>query len=676
MPRGDGINFRLITLAVCFFFLTPQIVRSQPARDAASFYEEGREAMSAEDRYAALEAFLECLRRNPAHTAATAAIAEVYYELGEYDEALSWVRKARALARRSTETANLEAFILIATGRLAEADNVIKDVLSREPYNREALFAASELDIARGRSADAVSRYKSAVRLYGDDRRLLVSLALVLGSLGDYRGAAQYIERAQTAHPDDYRVCYFSAYLAARSGKLSQAIRDAERALFLKPGYVPARDLLASLRYRSGDYDTAMRYADEAISERRDNITARFLKGMALWRLGRNSDALSAFRAALNIDGGDEFTRAAFEDLIIADTPLESTERKQPAAYHFDRAKDYKRRNLSLEAIFEYRRGLRINPYADERRDYAELLRLQGYPAGALDELKFMVDLGKGTRAVNDSIETYTNLLSTTLSRRRPVNRDEMERHWNVAIFSIAGQSAFYHTDSGFIAASYLRDVLSHSRVLNVMNLELREPTFAAAFRTAREASEDGKRCDYFMLTSVSESERAVSFKAELFVARTGAKAAEWTIYRTGQDRLRGAALNIASRLEDALPFRAVLLRRDADRGLIDKGKADKVADAAVFDLIKKGKLELKSEGIGFKYLPDDVAGTFTVNEIDEEIAAGTLVRQGFFDMISPGDDIIERAKTDDSKPVAGKPAGTTDTDPELRTLLRTLRAQ
>ena len=185
------------------------------ASGAAALYEKGRNFMAVENWYSAAETLLDCLRLNPAHAEGTAALAECYYELGEFDESLSWVRKARVLARGNTSLANLEAFTLIALGQLDAAASVISGVLAREPYNREALFAAGELDIARGRSSDALLRYRDAARRYPDDRRLLVSLALVSGSLGDNEAALSFINRALSQHPDDYRVFYYAAYIYA-----------------------------------------------------------------------------------------------------------------------------------------------------------------------------------------------------------------------------------------------------------------------------------------------------------------------------------------------------------------------------------------------------------------------------------------------------------------------------
>ncbi|MDR2258483.1 MAG: tetratricopeptide repeat protein, partial [Treponema sp.] len=97
-------------MVLCFSLTLPGRLEAQAAPGTAYYYNQGRTSMAAEDWYAAAESFLEALRINPAHAEANAALAECYYELGEFDEALVWVRKARSLARGNMAAANLEAF--------------------------------------------------------------------------------------------------------------------------------------------------------------------------------------------------------------------------------------------------------------------------------------------------------------------------------------------------------------------------------------------------------------------------------------------------------------------------------------------------------------------------------------------------------------------------------------
>jgi hypothetical protein len=437
-----------------------------------------------------------------------------------------------------------------------------------------------------------------------------------------------------------------------------------EQALGYRPAYKPALALLASLRYRAGQYEEAARLADEAIARDRDDSFSWYLKGMAYARLNRDTEAISILSTALSIAGDDEFIRAALEDNLISHTRLEEPARIRWADWHFARARDYRSRNLSEQALFEYRRGLRLYPYAAVRRDYAELLRLRGYPARYLEELRFMQGLGLTNRDIDDAVEAYDAVLADALYRRWSVDPVESaKRHWKVAIFSAASQSAFYHVDAGSIASGYIRDLLVHDRNIAAPDLELRQPSFSTAFRAAREAG-----ADYFLMVSVSENERDLSIKGELFVGRTGSPAASFYAYRTGDDRLRNCARGITDQLAAALPFRGELLQRRSSQALIDKGRADGVAAEAEYEVVKKDRIQINNEGIGLSYSPEDVVGTLVIQQADEEVASGTLARQGFFDRISIGDEIISKTEKTDASPTESI------ADPELRSLLRTLR--
>jgi hypothetical protein len=195
------------------------------------------------------------------------------------------------------------------------------------------------------------------------------------------------------------------------------------------------------------------------------------------------------------------------------------------------------------------------------------------------------------------------------------------------------------------------------------MNLESRQASFSQAFRQARESG-----ADYFMLVSVTENEREISIKGELFVGRTGSPAGTFNAYRTGTDRLRSASKGIVDQLSESLPLRGRLLIRRQGQALISKGKADGVKAGAVYDIVKKGRPQTANEGIALVYSPDDLVGKLTVNSVDEEIAIGALERNGFFDRIEIGDEFIFQVER------ASSPSPETAANPELRALLRTLR--
>ncbi|MDR1839160.1 MAG: tetratricopeptide repeat protein [Treponema sp.] len=658
------LHIRFSIFLLCALLFLPFGLAAQSSITAASHYERGRLYMADENWYSAVESFLECLRLNPAHAEGTAALAECYYELAEFDEALNWARKARLLARTNMSVANLEVFTLIALGHLDAASALVSDILTQEPYNREALFAAGELDIARNRPSEAMLRYREAVRRYPDDRRLLISLALVTLSLGDSTTALNYINDAMKQHSDDYRVYYYAAYIYAQNNMVADAIRYADLALYYRPGNMPTQSLMATLRFRNTQYEEAARLCDIIIAANRQDMSAWYLKGLSFIRMGRNTDAVTLLSTALTINEDDEFIRAILEEALVSSTSLEDQRRERFASWHFNKARDFRTRNMIEQSLFEYRRGLRLYPFAPDRREYAELLRLQGYPARYLEELRFMQDQGMADRSMNDAVETYAALLSSALFKQWQVNPiDIMERHWSVAVFSMTGQSSFIHADAGSVAAGVVRELLVHDRNIMPVNLDLRQASFSQAFRQARETG-----ADYFMLVSVTENERDISIKGELFVGRTGSPAGTFYAYRTGTDRLRGASKGIVDQLSAAMPQRGRLLIRRHGQALINKGKADGVRADAVYDVIKRGRPQVANEGIALVYNPDELVGTLTITNIDEEIAIGTLERNGFFDRIEQGDEVILKI----DRPVS--PAPQSAANPELRALLRTLR--
>lgn len=663
---SPGSRAAVFALLALLGVLVPPVVRAEDA--AVSRYRAGREAMLRENWYGAAEELLESLRLNPSYAEPVAALAECYYALGEYDQALSYAKRARSLMRGSSSVAVLEASILIALGDLDGADGIIRAVLAKEPYQREALFAAAELDIVRGKSASAAERYREAARRYPEDRRALLSLALVLGSLGDIDGARSYAQRAIALSPDDYRSRYYAAYLDSAAGRYGDAKTELEAALRIRPAFAPARSLLASVEYRLGSYADAARLADAAIAADRSDAAAWYLKGMAYARMGRPADARSVLAAAANATG-DEFVIAALEDLLVAGTPVEAAERRPWAQRRFDAAADYRARNLNDQALFEYRRGLRLNPYDKEGRvAYAELLRSLGYPERQLGELRFLQDIGRADQAVNDAVETYDSVLADALYRRwgvDPVSLDQ--RHWKLAVFALDGSDrGAMHPDLSRLSASIVKDLLSHDGEITPLDLTIQTGSFSSAFSEARQAG-----ADYFLLVSASEGDRDLALDATLYVARTGSEAARFASFRTGTSRLRDATRLVTRDLSAALPLRGRLIARKAGTVLVDKGRGSGIEKGMKLRIVRAGALSVANEGIGLTYADSEVTGTLSVESVDEDVSSGTVSRSGFFDRIAVGDEVI--LLPDKDAPAPALPSGPRS-DPRLLSLLRALQ--
>ncbi|MDR0909163.1 MAG: tetratricopeptide repeat protein [Spirochaetaceae bacterium] len=618
---------------------------------ADDWYERGEDALLAGDWYGAVEAFLDALELNSAHAGANAALAESYYELGEYDMALNWVRKARVLSRGSSSLANLEALILITQHKLQDARTILNEILQREPYNREALFTAAELDIAEGRAGGALARFREAAGRFPGDRRVLVSLALTQSALGDAAGAEATIQRALQTNPGDAIVYYYAAYLAGKQGRLADAASYAQTSLQIEANYRPALRLLAQLHYRMGNYPEAISYTDTLIGLNANDDEAQYIKGMAL--LKQNDAAgIAVLNTALTINNDDEFSRVMLEDAALSGSiPVDEALRTSLAAWHFSRAKDFQSRNLSDQALFEYRRGLALKPDAAERLQYANLLKGKGLQYAYLSQLGM---LKTQDTAIKDAIETTKYQSQETLANTTGIDTSNYPvRHWQLAIYALQDDANMAHVDAGLVTTAYVKSILTtvpgEARNIEVLGgskqlFAAQEKSFSRAFANARLSG-----VDYFLIIKLEEQDRELQLSGSLYTAHSGALAQSFSIYRSGLDKLRNACIALTSQLRACLPLRGALVQRSGAVGIIDKGSADGIKADQVFNVYKKNGALLLDEGIGIKNEAEAI-GTFTVTTVDEQIAQGKIVRNGFYDLIQAGDDcIIQNPKPEET---------------------------
>jgi tetratricopeptide (TPR) repeat protein len=620
--------------------------------DARSLLAAAEQLRFSEDWYPAIDDYLSAIAKNPSYGAAYSGLAECYYELGEYDEALSYVRKAAPFLKGDTGLANLEGFVRIGLGDLAGAHKAFDSVASALPNDLDARFGLSLLDLSSGRKTAARERLEESLRISPQNGRALLSLALIASDQGRKEDAQALVEKAVRYHGSEPKTQYVAASLAAARGDFGKAAFYARNALDLKPGYAEARLLLGSLMYSSKSYDQAIALMREAVSRDRKNGMAWYTLGMAQEGAGKRADAIYSLKTACSLRPDDEVARIALELVVSDSTNSEDPSREAYADYHVARGREFEDRSSYDQSIFEYRRALRIYPYSKKARLlYAGVLKARGFPGKYLAELQFLKGNGSADQAVLDSIESYDSLLVDAVGRNWGVDEEALpKRPYKIALMYMDTPGASIHAAGQDLVLRYIEDILASSSRAAVINVAPKVSSFTDAFRAAREAE-----ADYFALVSIRETERDVEIDADLRVARTGSPAALFKAYRTGNDRLKNSALRTTELLVSALPPLGSLLKRSQDSVLVDLGKADGLAAGAKLLVVKKGAVQVKPEGMGVTYPQSSVLAEVTVTSVGEEASAGTLKSAGFFDTVNIGDQVFLAPAT----PAAATGAGT-----------------
>lgn len=611
---------------------------AQAAGDARSLVAHAEILRFSEDWYAAIDDYLAAVAKNPSYGEAYSGLAECYYGLGEYDQALSYVAKAAPFRKGDSGLADLEGFVRTGLGDIVGARKAFTSVLTALPNDLDARFGLSLLDLSAGKKTEARARLEESLRISPQNARVLLSLALIASDQGRKTDAQALVERALRYHGSEPRTQYVAASLAAAAGDVETAAFHARSALDLKPGYAEARLLLGSLMYGSRSYDQAIAIMREAVARDRKNGMAWYTLGLAQEGAGKRSDAIYSLKTAASLRPDDEVARIALEFVVTDSTGAEDASRVPYSDWHVFRGREFEDRSLYDQALFEYRRALRIYPYAKQARLlYAGMLKARGYYDKYLSELKFLRDNGATDPSVLDSIETYDSLLVDSLGRNWGIDETALpKRPYKIALFYVDRPGAGIHAAGQEFLLRYLEDILASSSRAAILPVAPKVASFAEAFKTAREAE-----ADYFAIVSLKETDRDLEIDADMRVARTGSPASSFQSYRTGNDKVKNAASRVADLLLSALPPLGSLVKRSQDRVLVDLGKADGLGSGAKLVVVKKGAVQVKPEGLGISYPPSSVVGEIALTTIGEEASEGTLKSAGFFDTVNIGDQAV-----------------------------------
>lgn len=641
------------------------------AQTAPQLYADGLARQKIGDYYGAVEKYHEAVAANPDYSDVWYNLAYCTYNLEQYELALDYLDRAEKYAPQTSDLQNLRGFIYISQGKLAEARSIFTAVLKARPNDVDSRFGLAELDLYNGRIAGAEQLYLDALQRSASNRKALLSLALISAENGRTEASERYINLALRYHNNEPQVHYMAAYLASARGNLNEAETRARSAIQINPEYDNAYLLLAQILYMQGRYDAVTDICLYLTGRNRRASAVWYLNGLVQAKQGNMEEAIAIYDAGLKIVPDDEVMRGALELLVLDYLTLEDPRRAAWGQYHSKKAAEAQKRFNSVQARYEYNRALRMNPFdTAARRSYAEMLRKDGLYELYLEQLKFLnqnaggssTDTFEAIRAA-DTIEALESMLTYSLATKWGMNPFYLNKsRWTLGIFCQKSDLQLLHPEAESVTAGMLADVFAE--VPDVAATGISEPvdSFSAAYRQARNAGQD-----YFALVTVEESLRDFTLRAKLYSGRTGVQVAEWTVFRTGNDRYAEVLTRFRRNVLAILPVRGRILSRSGSDVLVDLGRTDGIVNGCIFDVVKSGYVKIEDKGTGVTYEDSALLGKVEITRAGEEISEGVFRQKGFYDRQSSGDEVILVFKPDEAAP--GSEAEQAQKTPEKRSV-------
>ena len=611
------------------------------SKSASDYFVLAEKEIEEENWYSAYQYLLETVTKNPDYQKAWFLLAECSYQLDEFDLTLSYLENAEKYFPSDSKILNLRGMTYISLGKTLEAEKIFDEVLKIYPNDVTARFGRAELFLLNGKYTAAEKEYENALFREISNRKALLSLALLLGKQGKYKEAQEYIQKALNFYTGNADVYYYSAILYVMQGDYKNAEKRVRLSLELNPAEDKFYELLANILYRLSQYEEVINICDYRIEHDRSRKTAWYLKGFAEYKLSDFESAINTWSQGCEISGDDEIMRAALEILVNSFVDIEDERRFLWSKYHVENALEYSKRFDYPGTAFEYQRALKIEPFNfDARYQFAQVLKLNGYNESYLNQLRFISEnqeKDKISRELSDSIESYTSLLSNSLSKKWKIEPFYLDKtRYKIGIFYKDSNSYSMHVENNFVAAKYASEVFSGLSKTNISTEVNQISNFAEAYKTARKSG-----CDFFLVLDVDEGFRDVTLNLSMYAGKTGTKLKDFSFYNTGNNRYSSVFRRMHKAVLALLPVRGKILNRSGNTLLVDLGKTDNVYEGSVFDVVKKDSVSVSSNSSALVYKDYDRLGTITLTSCSEEISEGILEYDGLYDKTNILDEVV-----------------------------------
>ncbi len=173
------------------------------------------------------------------------------------------------------------ATIAAAQSKLDDAGAQIDQVLADHPGHMRAALMKGEIDLARGKTAEAESAFQGVLKGAGDTVDITAHLGMARSLIAQNRldEAAAHIQTVLKVSPNQPLANYLSAVVAYQRHDLKAAQDDLREVLRVTPDHLPSMLLMGTINYAQGQLEQAEDMLSRYVKAVPKHVPARKLLG-------------------------------------------------------------------------------------------------------------------------------------------------------------------------------------------------------------------------------------------------------------------------------------------------------------------------------------------------------------------------------------------------------------
>ncbi|SOD14761.1 tetratricopeptide repeat protein [Pedobacter xixiisoli] len=212
--------------------------------------------------------------------------------------------------------------ILFQQQRFAEAERILKELLSQDAGNIYCLSLLAEANLQQDKLEEAQKIIENAIGLSPDNPYLFYIKARIAIQQDNYKAAEQHI--LQAIELDAYDADYFAllANIKLAGKHYEEALEHAENALQIDAENLLALNIRSTALLKLNKVEESFNTIEGALREDPNNAFTHANYGWGLLESGNHKKALEHFREALKNDPGFSYAQAGMREALKAGNPI------------------------------------------------------------------------------------------------------------------------------------------------------------------------------------------------------------------------------------------------------------------------------------------------------------------------------------------------------------------